>query len=75
MLKWIVRVAVALHTGKSGSHSSLPGSVNPVHNSRCSKLFVIGSTFVVGHGVAMESSGYKLFVCCVGQQIAGQLFN
>ena len=75
MGKWIIGMAVTLHTGESCPHQGLPRSIYAVKYSCRSELFVISSSFIIGHRVAVKSSGNKLFVCSIWQQVSGQLFD
>src|SRR5690606_9770222 len=58
----IVWMAVALYTGKSGSLQDFPGSIYPVHHRCNPKLFVVGTSLVIGHGVAVKCGGQQLIV-------------
>ena len=62
---------VALSTGHGGAHPDGHGGVDAVHDRNVAKLFILGSAFVIGHGVAVEGCGDDLIFCRVGQQISG----
>ena len=59
-------MAMALHAGKCGTHGCLPGCIYPIHHCRRSKLFIVGATFIIGHGVALKSCGNKIIISSGG---------
>src|SRR5712672_2158720 len=66
----IVRMAVALHAGKGRSHHSFPRGVHAIQGGGCSEFFILRSSFIIGHGVAMEGGGNVLVLCWIRQQIS-----
>ena len=67
MLEGIIGMAMALNTGKTGSHQGLPGGIDPVNDGSSPEFFVICSAFIIGHGIAMEGGSNELFISRIGQ--------
>ncbi len=66
-------MTVALHAGEGGAQQGFPGSIYPVNNSGCSKLLVIRTPLVVGHGVSVICGSDQLFIGGARHQVACQL--
>ncbi len=66
-------MAVTLHTGKRGAEYTRPGGIDPIHYCGRSELFIVGTAFIVGHGIAVKSGRNILGIGRVGQQVACHL--
>src|SRR5258705_10420228 len=75
LAKWIVGMAMALHASKGCSDQGFPGGVHPIQRGGCSEFFILRSTLIIGHGVAMKGRGNILALDRIRQQISGQLLN
>ena len=71
----IIRMSVALHTGKRSAHQHFPGGVYPVDDSGNPELFIVSAPFIVRHGIAMKSSCDILRIGRFRKQITGDLLN
>src|SRR5690554_4445082 len=56
----IIGMAMALHTGHRGSLPYLESRSHTFEHCCHPELLIIGPSFVIGHGVSMESRGNKL---------------
>src|SRR5687768_8981839 len=73
MLKWIVGMTMTLYARESSSHQHFPGRVHAIDHGSRSEFFVVGSAFIIGHGIAMKCSGDILRIRRIGKKITGNL--
>ena len=55
-------MTMALNAGEAGAHQRLPGSIDPVNDGSCPKFFIVCSTLIIGHGIAVKSGRNELFI-------------
>ena len=68
-------MAMAFGTTKGQAHPNLAGGICTILHRCDAEFFIIGSTFGIGHGVAMEGSSEQLILGSVGQKIACELID
>src|SRR5690606_7644435 len=71
----IVGMTVALNTGHGGSLPNFKGSSYPLQYRGHPEFLVVGTSFIVGHAVAVERGGDQLGFGGLRQQVSGQLGN
>ncbi len=71
----VIFVAMALRTGHRNAHPDSHCCIDTIDDSDVSEFFVVGPTFVIGKGVAMECGSDELVRSGVWEEVTGELFD
>ena len=57
MSDWVILMGMTLGTGHGGSHPGGKGGVYPIYHRNITELLIIGSSLIVGLGIAVKGGG------------------
>lgn len=69
----VIFVAMALGASHGEAHPDGHGRVDAIDHGNVAKFFVVGSSFVVGQGIAVKGGGDELIGSGIGEEITGEL--